>query len=317
MKFHIIIYFTICTLSNAVAQCLKGNCDDGIGTYQYNRGNLRVYSGEFKDGLPNGNGVLKYDFGVIIDGYFKNGEINTEKESKVSYDNGYELAGFITEIIDGQSISWELNGLGTKKSLLVSGDFRIYHGNFIKNVLNDDNGEIRFENGNIYVGGVVEGKRQGVGKIITPDGGVQQDGNWFNDIWVDANDYNPNAVPIYYDGGSIEVDVDFSGTKIRMTLDTGASVTLLNKYYFYSLLALGQVRILDKSEGLFAVASGEAISGKIYVLQGVKIGNYEIDYIEFSVIDEENAPNLLGLNALLKPSNSFYIDVLKKELSFW
>ena len=47
------------------------------------------------------------------------------------------------------------------------------------------NAEIIYKNGNRYVGGVVDGKRQGQGKIITPAGGIQQDGTWYEDDWID------------------------------------------------------------------------------------------------------------------------------------
>ena len=51
------------------------------------------------------------------------------------------------------------------------------------------------------MGEIVNGKRQGIGKIITPwEVGIQNYGNWFENEWVDANKNNPNAVPIYYDG---------------------------------------------------------------------------------------------------------------------
>jgi hypothetical protein len=213
-------------------------------------------------------------------------------------------------------ISWKLNGVGEKKSLSNSGGFFIEKGNFINDILNDEKGIIIYPSGNKYLGGVVNGKRQGVGKVITPDGGIQQDGNWYEDEWIDANKNNPYAVPLSFDGSSIMVDVDFNGTKIQMTLDTGASLTLLNKYKFYSLVALGQIKIKNEQDGSFTIANGDIVKGKIYVINKMKIGSYEIKNVEFSVLEEDTASNLLGLNALLQPTNSINIDLNAGELSF-
>ena len=48
----------------------------------------------------------------------------------------------------------------------------------------------------------------------------------------------------------------------------------------------------------------------------MRIGKYEIEDIECSVLDNVNASNLLGLNALLAPSKSFSIDIEAGELTF-
>ena len=48
----------------------------------------------------------------------------------------------------------------------------------------------------------------------------------------------------------------------------------------------------------------------------MKIGSYEIENVEFSVIQGENSPDLLGLNALLRPSNNINININARELSF-
>ena len=48
----------------------------------------------------------------------------------------------------------------------------------------------------------------------------------------------------------------------------------------------------------------------------MKIGSYEITNVEFSVLEEDTASNLLGLNALLQPTNSINIDLNAGELSF-
>ena len=316
----------ICFIANS--QCIKGDCDDGIGTKKYdlNNGTKGTYEGEFKDKLPLGKGKYTYEnFGknneIIFEGYFSDDgdeiiNIDGTKEGIITLPNGTIKKGFITETNENNITDWQLNGKGENKQLLVSGDFIIEKGNFINDILNDKNGEIITPNGNIYLGGVVNGKRQGIGKIITPDGGIQQDGNWFENEWIDANKNNPNAVPIYYSQNRIIVEVDFNGTKFPMLLDTGASSTVINSDIFSALVTLKQIQIKNKTDNSFKIANGDVVKGATYLIDKMKIGIYEIEDIECSVLDNVNASNLLGLNALLAPTNSFRIDIEAGELTF-
>ena len=50
------------------SQCIKGDCDNGIGTKKYERGLKGKYEGQFKDKLPEGKGKFTYsDFGHNFD----------------------------------------------------------------------------------------------------------------------------------------------------------------------------------------------------------------------------------------------------------
>ena len=316
------IFTTLIILFSFVAnsQCIKGDCQNGVGTYKY------VDEGTFEGVFKKGDafkGVFTntmFSEPIVFEGYFIDTDIglalDSTKKGKMIRNSKNEMEGFITQVVNNNEFDWKLNGLGEKKSLTTSGAFVIEKGNFINNILNDENGIIIYSNGTKYFGGVVNGKRQGLGKETTPDGGIQRDGNWYDGEWIDANKNNPNAIPISFDGSSIMVDVDFNGTKIQMTLDTGASITSLNKYKFYSLVALGQIKIKNEQDGSFTIANGDVVKGKIYVINKMKIGSYEIKNVEFSVLEEGTASNLLGLNALLQPTNSINIDINSGELSF-
>ena len=315
----------ICFIANS--QCIKGDCDNGIGTKKYDLRNMKgTYEGEFKDKLPEGKGKYTYEnFGkkikIIFEGYFTDDgdeiiNIDGSREGKITLPNGTIKKGFITKIEENNQTDWKLNGKGEKKQVLVSDDFRIYKGNFIDDILNDKIGEIIYVSGNKYLGEVVNGKRQGIGKIITPEGGIQNDGNWFENDWIDANKNNPNAVPIYYNQSSIIVEVDFNGTKFPMLLDTGASSTAINPEIFSALVTLKQIKIKNKTDNSFQIANGDIVKGATYLIDKMKIGEYPIYDIECSVLDNANAANLLGLNALLSPSKSFSIDIEAGELTF-
>ena len=57
----------------AFGQCSTGNCENGVGTFVTSEG---IYTGEFKDGLPNGVGVSEYSLGNKYIGEWENGERN-------------------------------------------------------------------------------------------------------------------------------------------------------------------------------------------------------------------------------------------------
>lgn len=312
-----ILSVLVCFIANS--QCKKGDCDDGYGTYFGERPYNFKYEGNFDGKLAEGEGTIEYlDFGHKYVGYFTMMEIDSTKEGVFTYKNGNYLKGFVREIIENNSITWELNGKGEMKVITENGSI-IYKGDFKNNILDDENGEITYPTGNIYTGGVVDGKPQGIGKLITPSGGVQNDGSWYEGKWVDRNEKNPYAVPISYDGSSIMIDVSFDGTEIQMILDTGASITSINRIQFYSLIGLKKIFIENEQDGSFTIANGEVIPGRIYTIKKMKIGTYFIENVPISVINEDAAPNLLGLDALLKaaPSESFSINVKKEELSFY
>ena len=52
-------------------ECIEGDCENGQGTYVFTDGSS--YSGEWKDGFPEGSGTLKYINGSVDEGIWKGG----------------------------------------------------------------------------------------------------------------------------------------------------------------------------------------------------------------------------------------------------
>ena len=50
-------------LQNAFAECLNGDCYNGVGVYQGTDG--RVYEGAFSRGIISGKGTLKFPDGTL------------------------------------------------------------------------------------------------------------------------------------------------------------------------------------------------------------------------------------------------------------
>ncbi len=64
-------------------KCWKGNCNDGAGQYYFSKQNA-LYSGEFKEGLPSGNGEAIYANGESFRGGWKKGYFDGYGQLKLS-----------------------------------------------------------------------------------------------------------------------------------------------------------------------------------------------------------------------------------------
>jgi hypothetical protein len=58
--------------------CIEGDCENGAGIYIFTDGSS--YSGEWKDGFPDGSGTLKYIDGSMDEGKWQGG-LNIDKKN--------------------------------------------------------------------------------------------------------------------------------------------------------------------------------------------------------------------------------------------
>ena len=94
IKLLLIIITSIAYVPINYAQCVKGDCIDGKGTYIYK--NTSTYSGEFKDSLANGYGQCNYTNGNSYVGHWKVNKFHGEgsfqnrngKTTRAVWDNG-------------------------------------------------------------------------------------------------------------------------------------------------------------------------------------------------------------------------------------
>lgn len=112
------------------AQCVKGNCYDGYGTYLYESG--AKYVGQFAGGKIHGEGIL----------YFSNG-------------NRY-IGNWVNQFREGQG-----------KMIFTNGD--VYEGTFRRSKFRGQ-GEMRFANGDRYVGEWQDDLQHGYGTYFYQDG---------------------------------------------------------------------------------------------------------------------------------------------------
>ena len=71
--FLVLIMISACSEQNQISECIKGDCNNGYGTYTWNTGDK--YVGEHKDGKPNGQGTYTATDGTVIKGIRENGKL--------------------------------------------------------------------------------------------------------------------------------------------------------------------------------------------------------------------------------------------------
>ncbi len=144
------------------AQCVKGNCKNGRGTYIYASG--AKYKGQFRNGKIHGDGVLYFTNGNKYIGRWENQY--RQGKGKLIFSNG--------DVYKGNFNKSRFSGNGTME--FKDGDK--YVGNW-KNDRQDGKGTYHYSNGDRYEGTFDAGKLSGQGKMFYKDG-AKYVGSWKN-----------------------------------------------------------------------------------------------------------------------------------------
>ena len=134
--------------------CVEGDCVNGRGTMVYATGHR--FTGEFKNGVRHGRGVLLMPGNRKIEGVWVDNEIRQGK-----------FTGADGTVYEGQWEFRERNGQGT----LTYPDGRKYVGEF-KDGQRHGRGTMTWPDGRTYVGDFKHGTRTGHGIMTYPDGKV-------------------------------------------------------------------------------------------------------------------------------------------------
>ena len=170
---------------SATAQCLDGDCQNGLGTFQFENGNK--YRGDFRKGIINGKGTIVFGNGNRYNGDWVNGMregvgiytfTNGNVYSGASNKNKFSGRGTMNFASGNKFVgNWkddQPNGYGTYS--FASGEQ--YDGNFVNGKFNGT-GTMYYKNNEKYVGEWQENLRHGRGKMSRSDGSVV-DGTWKN-----------------------------------------------------------------------------------------------------------------------------------------
>ena len=71
--FLVLIMISACSEQNQISECIKGDCNNGYGTYTFANGDK--YVGEWKDGKQHGQGTYTGTDGTVMKGIWENGEL--------------------------------------------------------------------------------------------------------------------------------------------------------------------------------------------------------------------------------------------------
>lgn len=125
-----------------------------------------------------------------------------------------------------------------------------------------------------------------------------------------------SVVKMRKSGGVYYVPCKINGTEMDFIFDTGASDITMS---------LTEARFLYKQEKLtnddfigtqqYIIADGSICEGMIVMLQKVEIGNRTLYNIQASIVDNMDAPLLLGQSALAK-FGKISIDYNRNEITF-
>jgi hypothetical protein len=137
-------------------ECVEGDCVNGKGTLIFSTGHK--YTGEFKDGVRHGKGVMLLPGGRKIVGTWSENEI---REGTYTEPDG--------TVYEGQWEFRERNGRGT----LTFPDGRKYVGDF-KSGQRHGQGTMTWPDGRVYVGDFEHGARTGQGTMTYPDGRTER-----------------------------------------------------------------------------------------------------------------------------------------------
>lgn len=123
------------------------------------------------------------------------------------------------------------------------------------------------------------------------------------------------SVSLEHKDGCHYVMAKINGIPMKMTLDTGASTLTLSivEYEF-----LKKQNLLDNNaieEGECSIANGETVKCYFTKISELTIGNITIDNVDCTIMPQQNAPLLLGMNVLKKFGN-FTIDYNRNLLIF-
>lgn len=118
------------------------------------------------------------------------------------------------------------------------------------------------------------------------------------------------------DGGVFVIPIEINTIQMYFIFDTGASLISISSAEATKLLNTGKLTdrdILGKSE--FSDANGDISEGTIINLSTVKIGNRVLNDVLACVVENQNAPLLLGQSALGK-FGKISIDYERSEITF-
>lgn len=160
----VLLSFSIVNLLSAQGQCIKGDCEDGRGTYEFVDGSK--YEGDFVSGKIHGKGILTFTDGSKYLGNWQNQK--RTGRGRMILTNG--------DVYFGDFLDNKYHGNGR----MDYGNGQSYDGQWAEGHPQGQ-GVMTFPNGDRYEGEVSFGKFNGQGSMMYSDGS-RYEGEWRNDV---------------------------------------------------------------------------------------------------------------------------------------
>ena len=184
----------------AEANCIKGNCFNGYGTFVFNNGDR--YVGDFVGGKPEGKGILYLANGNKYIGHWA--ASFREGEGRYVFAEGHEYRGqFSRNQFSGQGVMNYANGDrydGLWKNDRPNGQGiyyfsggRRFEGEFVDGRFHGY-GVMYYADGRRYAGHWHNSKQHGPGTLYLPDGGVSS-GQWVDGELLDDSQAIEARIP--------------------------------------------------------------------------------------------------------------------------
>jgi len=124
------------------------------------------------------------------------------------------------------------------------------------------------------------------------------------------------VVKFTQENGVLKIPVIINGTEMYFIFDTGAGLISISQSVADDLYRQGKLKDSDFiGKGQFSDANGDITEGSIINLKSVTIGNRELNDVQASVTQGQNAPLLFGQSALQK-FGKVSIDYSTNEITF-
>jgi hypothetical protein len=176
-KVATVVLLTLFSINFILAQCIKGDCFNGEGTFRAKNGS--IYQGTFKLGKFHGKGFVTFSSNDKFLGSFSNGKKNGA--GKYIFAAGHEYIGeFVNDKRQG-------------KGKMSYANKDVYQGEWFNDVPQGQ-GKYFFSDGSSFEGKFTNGNFDGNG-ILTEANGESYSGTWKNNVLVDrhSNEANSNS----------------------------------------------------------------------------------------------------------------------------
>lgn len=128
--------------------------------------------------------------------------------------------------------------------------------------------------------------------------------------------HGKSVIEMRKEDGVYHVPCKINGTEMEFIFDTGASditMSLTEAMFLYKQGKLTDEDMIGKQQ--YQIADGSIHEGAVVLLRKVEIGNWELTNVRASIVDNMNAPLLLGQSALAA-FGKISIDYNRNEITF-